>query len=185
MPEAYDLTWCWAGSHLCKKQMIFFGTCHLVLFSLRQYLEQHHLESRHQKINMNFIIFMSTKTNKQANFLLCKSWRVWNYNPKPEHFHSYLFSTVNPRIFSFECQHCEGLYCWAKCAKCPHHKQCLCAYRITQEKSYLIFKRYACCTWTAFCSETSGSWNWVGRSSSTTALGLQLSIGTPFGKSHI
>lgn len=73
MPEAEDLTWYWAGSPLCKNQIILFGTCHLVLFSLRQYLEQRHPERRHQKINTNFLIIMSTKTNKQANFLLCKS----------------------------------------------------------------------------------------------------------------
>ena len=142
MPETEDLTQYWAGSHLCKNQMIFFGTCHLVLFSLRQYLEQQHPERRHQKININFLIFMSTKTNRQANFLLCKSG-VCKYNPKTEYFHSYLFSTViNTRIFSFECQYCEGLCCCAKSAKKPPTitiNVCVCI-EITQEMLYYFQK---------------------------------------------
>lgn len=183
MPEAQDLTWCWAGSHLCKKQMIFFGTCHLVLFSLRQYLEEHHPQRRHQKINMNFLIFMSIKTNKQASFLLCKSWEsktiILNLNTSIhicsvqltlEYFHlsvnivkDYVVkqNVLNTTTINNVCVPIES-----------HRKK-------------VIFKRCACCPWMAFCPETSCSWNWVGRASSTTALGLQLSTGTPFGKSHI
>lgn len=37
---------------LCKKQMIFFESYHLVLFSLRQYLEQQNPERRDEEINV-------------------------------------------------------------------------------------------------------------------------------------
>lgn len=168
MPEAEDLTWYWAGFHLCKKQMIFFGTCHLALFSLRQCLEQPHPERRHQKINTNFLIFMSWKTNRQANFLLCKSGDSETIILKLNA--SILICSVQLTLEYFHLSvNIVKDYTVERNVQNTPMTISACVYiEITQETSYIIFKRCACCPWMVFCSEASCSWNWVGRESSIT-----------------
>lgn len=73
------------------------------------------------------------KDKQACQFFTRYVWRAWNYHLKTEHFYSCLFSTViNTRLFSFECQYCEGHHCWAKCVKKKTLNNCnqwLCAYR--------------------------------------------------------
>lgn len=130
MPEAEGLTWYWAGSHLCKKQMIFFGTCHLVLLSLRQYLEQVHLEWRHQKININFLIFRSTKTNRQAFLFICESGEseaiILKLNTSID-FCSVQLLTLE--YFPLSVNIVDDYTDEQNVQNTPHQNQCLCAYR--------------------------------------------------------
>lgn len=60
---------------LCKKQMIFFESSHLVLFSLRQYLEQQNPERRDEEINV--LSHVRVYEDKQARkFFTIQVWRA-------------------------------------------------------------------------------------------------------------